>query len=281
MGSSRDSFLRKDDPSTGGQPQFGQAPGRGWVASAGDAPPSQPSPIKEEGTVGAGRNLESALGLRFRDPELLWQALVHRSFLNEQGGAPASSYERMEFLGDAVLGLVIATELYHRFPDLSEGELTKSRAALVRRETLAGLARRLNLGDYLVLGRGEEATGGRDRDSTLAAVFEAVVGAVHLDQDYDEARNFILRVMAEELSESFRQGRPPEDPKSHLQEYLQALGRPSPHYRLVAAEGPDHHPVFTVEVLAENEVVGVGQGRKKVDAERAAARDALALLLEQ
>jgi ribonuclease-3 len=225
------------------------------------------------------QDLESALGLRFRDPELLWQALVHRSFLNEQGGTASDSYERMEFLGDAVLGLVIATELYQRCPGLTEGELTKSRVALVRRETLAGVARRLGLGDFLVLGKGEEATGGRARDSTLAAVFEAVVGSVYLDRDYQEARQFVLRVMAKELGESFQQKRPPEDPKSRLQEYLQGLGRPSPHYRVVATEGPEHSPLFTVEVLAEEEAMGVGQGRKKVDAERAAAQDALERLV--
>ena len=225
--------------------------------------------------------VESALGQRFQAPDLLEQALVHRSFLNEQGGAPAYSYERMEFLGDAVLGLVVAAELYRFYPELTEGELTKSRAALVRRETLAGVARRLGLGECVVLGKGEEATGGRDRDSTLAAVFEAVVGAVYLDRDYEEARQFVLRVMAEELSTSFQQVSPPEDPKSRLQEYLQALGHSSPRYRLVAAEGPDHNPIFTVEALAEEEILGVGQGHKKVDAERAAARDALDKLAGQ
>jgi ribonuclease-3 len=215
------------------------------------------------------------LGLRFRDLRLLQKALVHRSFLNEQGGVPTDSYERMEFLGDAVLGLVIAAELYRHCPELTEGELTKGRAALVRREMLAGVARQSGLGDFLVLGKGEEATGGRVRDSTLAEVFEAVVAAVYLDQDYDEARQFVLRVMAEQLADAFQRGRPPEDPKSQLQEYLQGLGRPSPHYQLVSTEGPDHDPVFTMEVLAEEEVLGVGRGRKKVDAERAAARDAL------
>ena len=223
--------------------------------------------------------LEPVLGLRLRDPSLLQQALVHRSFLNEQGGAPSDSYERMEFLGDAVLGLVVSAELYRRCPHLPEGELTKGRAALVRRETLAGVARRLGLGDFLLLGRGEETAGGRSRDSILAAAFEALVAAVYLDQDYAEARVFLLRVMGQEMEGFFREGAPPEDPKSRLQEYVQGLGRPSPRYRVVSSGGPDHDPLFVVEVLVEDQVAGTGQGGKKVDAERAAAQDALQGLL--
>ena len=225
--------------------------------------------------------LEPVLGLRFRDPGLLQQALVHRSFLNEQEGSLYDSYERMEFLGDAVLELVISNELYQRCPDLAEGELTKSRAALVRRETLAGVARRLDLGSFLLLGKGEEASGGRQRDSILAAAFESVTAAVYLDRDYAEARQFLLRVMDEELEEFFQEGTPLEDPKSRLQEHVQGLGHPSPHYRLVSTQGPEHDPVFIVEVLVEEQVTGVGQGRKKADAERLAAQDALSRILSQ
>jgi len=224
------------------------------------------------------RGLESALGLRFRHPELLQRALVHRSFLNEQGGEAADSYERLEFLGDAVLGMVTAAELYRRYPQQPEGELTKSRAALVCREALAQVARRLGLGDFLLLGKGEEANDGRQRDSILAAAFEAVVAAVYLDRDYAAARKFLLRVMAEELDGFFQEGLPPENPKSRLQEHVQGLGHPAPRYRVVSTLGPDHSPLFTVEVLVEDQVAGLGQGRKKVDAERAAAQAALGRL---
>ena len=225
--------------------------------------------------------LETVLGLEFRDPRLLQQALVHRSYLNEQEGPAGGSYERMEFLGDAVLELMVSTELYRRFPDMDEGELTKSRAALVCRETLAQVARRLHLGEYLLVGKGEEATGGRYRDSILASAFEAVVAAVYLDRGYSEATRFLLQAMSEELDQFTREGPPAENPKSHLQEYVQGLGRAAPRYKLVSSDGPDHSPVFTVDVLVEDEVVGTGQGGRKADAERTAAQDALVRLVPQ
>ncbi len=223
----------------------------------------------------AAEGLESILGLTFRNRQLLEQALVHRSSINERGWSPTDSYERMEYLGDAVLELVVSEDLYRRFPDLSEGELTKVRSGLVCGESLAQVARRLNLGDSLLLGKGEEATGGRLRDSTLAAVFEALVAAVYLDRDYAEARRFVLRVMAEELEGSFRLGRLPENPKSSLQEYVQGQGLPAPIYRVVSSQGPDHEPVFIVEALVAGEVIGVGHGGNKAGAERTAAEIAL------
>lgn len=223
--------------------------------------------------------LESALGLKFRDPELLQQALVHRSFLNEQGGQPSDSYERLEYLGDAVLELTVSTELYRRFPLISEGELTKRRAVLVCGESLAGVARRLGLGEFLLLGKGEEAAGGRQRDSILAAAFEAVVAAVYLDQNYEQTSRFVLRLMNQELEELFNQGTLPENPKSRLQEHVQGKGVPTPRYRLVSSEGPDHCPQFTVEVLVDGQAMGVGRGGKRSDAEQDAAQDALNRLL--
>ena len=229
----------------------------------------------------AAEELESALGLTFRNRQLLEQALVHRSSVNEQGWSPTDSYERMEYLGDAVLELVVSEDLYGRFPDLSEGALTKVRSGLVCRESLAQVARRLNLGDRLLMGKGEEATGGRLRESTLAAAFEALVAAVYLDRDYAEARRFVLRVMAEELEGSYRLGRLPENPKSSLQEYVQGQGLPAPVYRVISSEGPDHDPVFTVEVLVVGEVIGVGHGGNKAGAERTAAVIALQQLTSE
>ena len=219
--------------------------------------------------------LESALGLKFRDRELLQQALVHRSLLNEQGGRPEDSYERLEYLGDAVLELTVSTELFRRFPVLNEGALTKLRSALVRGESLAKVARRLSLGDFLLLGKGEESSGGRQRDSILAAAFEAVVAAVYLDQGFDQASRFVAQSLDLELQQISQQGAPPDNPKSDLQERVQAIGHSTPRYRLASSDGPDHKPLFTVEVLVDGEVAGAGQGGKRSDAEQSAARDAL------
>ena len=217
----------------------------------------------------------SALGLDFEDQGLLRQALVHRSYLNEHPGSPLESYERMEFLGDAVLELAVSTALYDRLPSLSEGELTKLRSQLVCGESLAGAARSIGLGDALLLGRGEETTGGRSRNTILAAAFEAVVAAVFLDRGYQHARDFVLETLAGPLEKACRDGAPRENPKSALQELLQGLGEPAPTYRLAEASGPDHRPVFTVEALLGGEVIGRGEGGRKSDAERAAAQDAL------
>ena len=217
----------------------------------------------------------SALGLDFEDQGLLRQALVHRSYLNEHPGSPLESYERMEFLGDAVLELAVSTALYDQLPSLSEGELTKLRSQLVCGESLAGAARSIGLGDALLLGRGEETTGGRSRNTILAAAFEAVVAAVFLDRGYQHARDFVLETLAVPLEKVCRDGAPQESPKSALQELFQGLGEPAPTYRLAEASGPDHRPVFTVEALLGGEVIGRGEGGRKSDAERAAAQDAL------
>ena len=222
--------------------------------------------------------LESVLGLHFRNRQLFEQALVHSSFVNENGWSPSASYERLEYLGDAVLGLVISDELYRRYPDLPEGDLTKSRSALVRRETLSHVAQRAHLGDFICLGKGEEASGGRHRDSILAAVMESIIAAVYLDSNYHEAKQFILRIMAEELEEFFSAGLVEENPKSHLQELVQGRGCSTPSYRLVSSEGPEHGPVFTGEGLGEGEVMGVGQGGSKSGAESIAAKAAMARL---
>ncbi len=225
--------------------------------------------------MSATQRLQAVLGLEFETQELLSQALTHRSFLNEQGGVSLDSYERMEFLGDSVLELVISQELYQRLPQLTEGELTKGRAALVCGESLSRVAESLSLGDFILLGKGEEASGGRHRESILAATCEAVVAAVYLDQGLEAARRFILNIMADQLDQFCREGITPENPKSRLQEHFQSRGSPSPRYQVVSTEGPDHNPVFTIEVLVDQDVMGTGRGGKKSDAERAAAQDAL------
>ena len=219
--------------------------------------------------------LESNLGLTFTNRGLLQQALIHRSFLNEHGGSPLDSYERMEFLGDAVLELIVSAELYRSLPHIAEGELTKGRSSLVCRPSLAKAARRLSLGKYLALGKGESESGGQGRDSILEEAFESVVAAIYLDQGFDAAHGFVLMALEPELAEICRHGKPLDNPKSRLQELVQGLGCPTPKYRLVSTDGPDHLPVFTVEVLIGEEILGKGSGGKKSDAERAAAQVAL------
>ncbi len=218
---------------------------------------------------------EPLLGSQFRDPNLFRLALTHRSYCNEHELDATESYERLEFLGDAVLELTISDYLYSHFPDADEGQLTKSRSSLVRGEVLARVARRLGLGDLIRVGRGVEDSGGRDQDSVLAAVFEANIAAIYLDRGMDAARDFIARHMAQELADITRGGPPPENPKSRLQELLQGQGRPTPQYRLVHREGPDHNPTFTVEAFVDDEVIGTGCGGRKSEAESAAATAAL------
>jgi len=224
------------------------------------------------------KGLESVLGFSFKNPSLLRLALVHRSYCNENGLDPIESYERLEFLGDAVLELAVSTELYHRFPDADEGELTKTRSSLVRRETLALIARRIDLGNFLLVGKGVESSDGRQQDSVLAAAFEALIAAVYLDQGNEFTRQLIISLFDIELTQAERAGGPPENPKSKLQEIVQARGQNPPKYLLVSSEGPDHGPVFTVEVMVDGQVVGAGTGGKKSDAESAAAQAALAVL---
>lgn len=221
--------------------------------------------------------LEQRLGVRFRDRALLEQALVHRSFLNESGEQSTASNERMEFLGDAIVGLIAAQHLYSLEPPLSEGEMTTVRAALVRGETLARWARSLDLGTYLFMGRGEVSQGGRDRPAILASTFEAVVAAIAIDGGYDRARDFVLGLLAPEAQRIIT-GRTAKDHKSHLQEILQSSRQVTPIYRVVETVGPDHNRTFFVEVLAEDEALGRGSGRSKQAAEQQAAREALLAL---
>jgi ribonuclease-3 len=221
--------------------------------------------------------IESRLGVVFRDRALLELALVHGSHINETQEAQNASNERLEFLGDAVLGMVIAEALYQEMPDVGEGPLTATRSALVRRETLAAVARDLGLGTYLQLGRGEAASGGRQKEKNLADAFEAVVAAVYLDQGYPVARAFVLRHLQSRLQESHAHGATPNY-KALLQEHLQSKNQPIPRYRVVSAIGPDHEKEFTAEALLHDTILGRGTGRSRKAAETAAASSALAQL---
>lgn len=220
---------------------------------------------------------ERKIGVQFRNPNLLKTALTHSSYLNENPEQNLECNERMEFLGDAILGSVIAEELYARFPDQQEGPLTSMRANIVRGDTLAGTARRLELGCFLAMGTGESSTGGRDRNSSLAAAFEAVVGAIFLDRNYETARTFCLSALAEEI-DSAKPTSSPRHPKSALQELVQGRRLPAPKYRITDASGEAHAPTFTAEVLVEDAVLGTGIGRSKSIAEQEAAKAALECL---
>jgi len=218
--------------------------------------------------------LQETLEVSFNDLSLLKQALVHSSYLNENPGFAPVSNERLEFLGDAILGFVVAEKLYQDFPDFAEGEMTKLRSVLVRRDTLARIALAIRLGDYLYLGRGEEASGGRDKLANLAGALEAVVAAVFLDRSLAITREFVLKLLEEELQKVVKQGTV-IDYKSQLQELSQSRYRSTPDYRLLEEVGPDHDKKFTVEVRAGDIVLGRGSGKSKKMAETEAARSAL------
>ena len=216
--------------------------------------------------------LEEVLKVHFQDGQLLQLALTHRSYIYETAGAGQSSNERMEFLGDSILALISADFLYRTFPQLTEGELTDVRAVLVRTETLANFAREMNLGTFLLMGKGEQHTGGGQR--VLASAFEAILGAIYLDQGLLAAQNFVVPKLAP-IAHTIVEKRLFKDNKSRFQELAQAHDGITPAYRLVSQEGPSHNREFTVEVLLGDTVAGRGQGRNKQTAEQEAARGAM------
>jgi ribonuclease III len=218
--------------------------------------------------------LQQTIGITFKTPALLELAMVHSSYINENPAEAPISNERLEFLGDAVLGLIIAESLYQEYPDSPEGDLTRLRSSLVRRETLADAARGINLGDYLFLGNGEESGGGREKPANLAGVFESLVAAIYLDQGLEKARSFIQTLFGPEMYKQMQQGAL-ADHKSKLQEIMQAERQITPEYHLISATGPDHDRQFTVEVRTGESVLGRGKGKSKKTAEMEAARIAL------
>ncbi|MEE3179602.1 MAG: ribonuclease III, partial [Verrucomicrobiota bacterium] len=217
--------------------------------------------------------LAEKIGYQFKDQDLLVQSMTHPSMSAEQREAVEDN-QRMEFLGDAVLQVILTEHLYRILPDQAEGHLTKIRASLVSRRALADCALRLGLEEYLRLGKGEEANGGRHRESNLADAFEALLGAICLDGGITGAREVTMRLMEEDLQEAL-EGEDTSNPKGRLQEELQALRRESPLYRILTEEGPDHLKQFRVEVLWGGKPLGAGRGSSKKNAESAAAQDAL------
>ena len=220
--------------------------------------------------------LQTLIGYHFSDAALLNEALTHRSYANEQR-AKCADNERLEFLGDAILGLVIAETLFNGDIQRPEGELSRLRSELVNAGTLAQLARQIDLGAALKLGRGEVKAGGGDKENILADAFEALLGAIYLEGGITAVRPVILHLFAQVMIEkALQQGN--SDFKSQLQEYLQSLQQTPPEYVLIETEGPEHDRTFVVEARTPGQVLGVGQGRSKKEAEQAAAGAALKTL---
>ena len=224
--------------------------------------------------MGSPAELEKALGVSFEDKGLLRVALTHSSYVHERPGRVEASNERLEFLGDALVGLVIARHLYETFPNAEEGRLTVMRSDLVKGQSLAEVAASFDLGDYLSLGRGEEAGGGRTRPSNLAAAFEALAGALLIDQGYETAGEFVLRSLGARIQQLDGQASH-KNAKSLLQELVQSSGDGPPEYRIVDESGAEHARRFTAEVVVEGRVAGRGSGLRKAQAEQEAARSAL------
>jgi ribonuclease-3 len=218
-------------------------------------------------------SIEIRLGYKFRNPLLLAEALTHPSLAYESQKAHFDN-QRLEFLGDAVLQLALTEHLFRSFPDVTEGRMTKLRAQLVSRNALAQFAVSLRLGTYILLGKGEEASGGRKRASTLADAFEALLGAIYLDSGYSSARDLVVGLFEQEIgaiSMSSEEG----NPKGTLQELLQAIGSEAPSYRIVGESGPDHRKVFHAQVFWNGLLLAQGRGKSKKEAEVRAATEAL------
>ena len=219
--------------------------------------------------------LQQRIGYRFKDRGLLEHALTHRSRAAEDASGGVADNESLEFLGDAVLGLVVAETMFRKYPTYNEGQKSKVKAAVVSTQSLARHAEQLGLGDHLILGRGEEKTGGRYKQALLADGYEALIAAIYLDGGLAEAASFLER----ELGDAITSGAGDtvgQDYKSALQERLQALGRPLPEYRVAGEAGPDHRKMFSIEVVVAGEVLGSATGKAKKEAEQEAARLALA-----
>ncbi len=217
---------------------------------------------------------EKRLGYRFTNKNLLLLALTHSSYANENKKCSHENNERLEFLGDAVLDMVVSEYMYRKFPDMPEGELTKLRAAVVCETSLADLSRKLGVGRNLLLGKGEESTGGRNRDSILADAFEAIIGAVCIDGNIDAASKYIMGFMEDCIAQTKTNFRN-LDCKTHLQEMIQKISKVPLQYVIVDEKGPDHNKVFVAQVLHDGKILGQGSGKSKKEAEQNAANAAL------
>jgi ribonuclease-3 len=225
-------------------------------------------------------DLQARIGYRFKDRGLLEHALTHKSRAAEDASGGVADNESLEFLGDAVLGLVVVDALFHQYPNYTEGQKSKIKAAVVSTQSLARQAEAIHLGDHLILGRGEEKTGGRFKQALLADAYEALIAAIYLDGGLEPAGAFLRRELKAAIDAGSAQTYAP-DYKSTLQERLQASGRSLPEYRVSGTEGPDHRKTFTIELVVDGEVLGAATGRAKKEAEQEAARLALVKLDEK
>jgi ribonuclease-3 len=218
--------------------------------------------------------LEKAIGIEFKNKNLLQQALVHRSYLNEHPRFKLESNERLEFLGDAVLELIVSFLIFRKLPDYPEGVLTNIRSCLVRTSTLAEIARKFNLGSFLLLSRGERELGGTENSTLLANCLEAVIGAIFLDQGIKKVEKFLLEILEPKL-EKVLKSQKFKDPKSLFQELIQAEEKITPEYQVIGEAGPDHDKVFTVALRVGKKTWAEGTGKSKQEAEEKAAQAAL------
>jgi ribonuclease-3 len=225
-------------------------------------------------------SLQENLDYYFEDLELLETALTHSSYANEHKLHISKCNERLEFLGDAVLNLVVSQYLYNKYPFYPEGELTKIRAKVVCEPSLALVAKSIGLGNYLFLGKGEEATGGRERESILADASESIIGAIFLDSNFESVSRFLLTKFESDIVHAVAKGDLFIDFKTGLQERLQKITRGKVEYIVVKEEGPDHNKLFYVDVCVNKEPIGSGIGRNKKEAEQMAAKEALILMGE-
>lgn len=218
-------------------------------------------------------NLTKLLGIKFKDLKILEQAFYHRSYLNEFKGNLISN-ERLEFLGDSILSLIVSTNLFKLRPNDAEGDLTNLRAYIVKTKSLAEASKKLNLGKYLKLSKGEEMGGGRENPQLLANTYEALLGAIYLDQGLEAVKAVIEKTLLSLFEKELKSG-PPKDAKSNLQELVQEKFKQSPHYKILQTRGPDHAKEFMVAVYINNKEMGKGVGSSKQDAEEQAAKQAL------
>lgn len=220
------------------------------------------------------REFASKLSYRFKNIDLLTLALTHSSYANQMRKEIFENNERLEFLGDAVLDMVVSEYMYTKFPYMLEGELTKLRAAVVCETSLAKLAKNLGVGDYIYLGKGETTTGGRKRDSILADTFEAIIGAITIDGGLENAKKYVLGFMRDEVT-NMKDNFKNLDHKTHLQEVIQSKSKLPINYQIIEEKGPDHDKVFVAQVMHNEIVLGKGEGKSKKEAEQSAAQNAL------
>ncbi|WP_326828274.1 ribonuclease III [Tissierella pigra] len=225
-------------------------------------------------------SLEEILHYKFKDIKLLKKALTHSSYANENKLKVTDNNERLEFLGDTIISLIVSQYLYKKYPNYPEGELTKIRAKVVCESSLAFAAHKMELGKYLLLGKGEESTGGRERESILADATEALVGAIYMDSDFEAVNKLLLKNFEADIVHAVAKGALFIDYKTELQENLQKITRGKIEYKVVKEEGPDHNKIFYMDLIVDDKIVGTGTGRSKKEAEQMAAKEALLVMGE-